>query len=50
MNKEEDNAYYNNRGLTKIELNDKEGACLDWAKALQLGHSDAIFSLEQHCE
>jgi len=43
-------AYYN-RGLNKLIINDndKEGACLDWSKAGELGYSEAYELIREYC-
>lgn len=41
-------AYYN-RGLSKMILNDKNGACLDWSKAGELGDPDAYDLIKKYC-
>lgn len=42
--------YYNARGLTKYNLNDKNGACDDFHKSLQLGNADAQSSIDFFCK
>ena len=42
-------AYYS-RGFTKLNLNDKEGACKDWVTAQQLGFANAINPLNKYCK
>ncbi len=41
--------YYANRGLAKNSLGDKNGACADWTKALQMGYAQAQNLLNQYC-
>ena len=38
-----------NRGKAKMMLLDKEGACSDWKKALELGDSKASELMKQNC-
>ncbi len=38
------------RGLTKYELNDKEGACSDWNRLKALGGLSSDIYLENYCE
>lgn len=40
---------YNHRGWYKFLIKDKEGACLDWKKALDLGSSDSIAEINTLC-
>ena len=40
---------YNNRGVAKLGLKDLDGACLDWSKAGELGHSGAYDLIKQYC-
>ncbi|MCZ7616475.1 MAG: hypothetical protein M5T52_23690 [Ignavibacteriaceae bacterium] len=42
-------AYYN-RGITKFELGDKNGARLDWNKAFDLGMKEAYNLIKRHCK
>lgn len=44
-----DAEFYYYRGLTKLHLNNKKGACLDWEKSDELGYDDAIEQLDSHC-
>lgn len=41
--------YYNNRGLSKIALGERESGCLDLSKAGELGAFDAYDSIKEHC-
>lgn len=41
-------AYYN-RGLAKVNLNDKEGGCLDLSRAGELGYQEAYEAIKQFC-
>lgn len=41
---------YFNRGVAKYYLNDLEGACNDWNKALELGFGQAYFYVLDYCE
>ncbi len=41
---------YFNRGVAKYYLNDLEGACKDWNKALELGFGQAYFYVLDYCE
>ena len=41
---------YNMRGFAKYFLNDKNGACLDWNKAGELGYSDAYTNIKNFCQ
>ena len=43
-------APYTNRGLLKLENNDKDGACLDWKRAFQLGSEYAQELIKEHCK
>jgi tetratricopeptide (TPR) repeat protein len=38
------------RGFCKSKLKDKEGACLDWKKAAELGSADAKVMIERKCK
>ncbi|MFW5805983.1 MAG: hypothetical protein ACOCVX_05580, partial [Bacteroidales bacterium] len=40
---------YINRGLSKISIGDKEGGCLDFSKAAELGFEPAFDKIEGHC-
>jgi len=40
---------YDNRGYAKYSLGDKDGACLDWSKAGELGYSDAYDAIKKYC-
>ena len=40
---------YNNNGDVKHELGDKEGACIDWKKALELGSKDTNEMIIKYC-
>jgi tetratricopeptide (TPR) repeat protein len=40
---------YNNRGLVKFNLGDKNGACLDWNKADELGYVEAYDLIIEYC-
>ena len=41
---------YSFRAWCKLQLGDKQGACLDWRKASELGYSDANYFLNQDCK
>ena len=41
--------YYNNRGITKEKLGDKEGACDDWSKGKSYNHSSATSNYRRKC-
>ena len=41
---------YNNRGSEKNDLQDKNGACLDWNKAGELGLSSAYTNIKENCK
>jgi len=41
---------YLNRGLAKAELGDKNNACLDFKKALELGNKKAEELISKHCK
>ncbi len=41
-------AYYY-RGFTKNLLGDKNGGCLDWSKAGELGYADAYDMIKKYC-
>lgn len=49
-----DNIYYKNsyslRGDLKLKLNDKNGACDDFHKALQLGYTEAQHDIDLNCK
>jgi TonB family protein len=38
------------RGVAKIALGDKNGACIDWAKADELGDDDARLKTNKYCK
>lgn len=40
---------YFNRGLAKIEVGDKTGACEDWRQALKLGVEEAKSAMDNYC-
>jgi hypothetical protein len=40
---------YLNKGLARYYLNDPEGACHDWNKAMEYGSVKAYEFLEKHC-
>ena len=42
-------AYYN-RGIAKYDLGDKNGSCLDWSKAGELGDETAYDLIKEHCQ
>lgn len=46
---EEEQMIYFNRGNSKYNLKDSEGACADWQKAYQLGAIDAKDKLDKYC-
>ncbi|MAE07752.1 MAG: hypothetical protein CL661_03205 [Bacteroidetes bacterium] len=41
---------YFNRGVAKYYLNDLDGACKDWNRALELGFGQAYFYVLDYCE
>ncbi len=41
-------AYYG-RGFAKYYSNDKNGACLDWSQAGELGYADAYSTIKEKC-
>ena len=41
---------FNNRGNAKAKLGDKEGACLDWRKAGELGVNGAYELIKKYCK
>ena len=49
LNPDYANAYYN-RGLAKYKLGDKDGSCLDWSKAGELGLSQAYDAIKEFCQ
>lgn len=49
-NNPNDKISYYNRGLTKYELGDYRGACLDWSKAGELGLFDAYDLINEYCK
>lgn len=42
-------SYYTNRGLNKVKLNDVNGACVDFEKAMELGGNLAVVLIRQYC-
>ena len=40
---------YFKRGRAKYSLNDKEGACMDWSRAGELGDADAYNWIKDYC-
>ena len=40
---------YSNRGIAKLNLKDKNGACLDWSKAGELGYEEAYDMIKKNC-
>ena len=40
---------YKSRGLVKLKLKDKNGACLDFSKAGELGLDDAYDAIREYC-
>jgi len=42
--------YYSGRGSLKLDLNDKNGACADFHKALELGNNNAQFEIDSFCK
>lgn len=40
---------YHLRALTKLQLGDKVGACLDWSKAGELGYYEAYDHIKKFC-
>ena len=48
LNPENDDAYYS-RGLLKLALGEKNGACLDLSKAGELGKAEAYPLISKHC-
>jgi tetratricopeptide (TPR) repeat protein len=43
-------AAYSSRGDAKNHLNDKDGACKDWSKAIELGDPDAGLFIKMYCK
>jgi len=41
---------YNNRGIAKYRLGDKDGSCLDWNKAGELGNEKAYDLFKEYCQ
>lgn len=39
-----------NRGSSKFQLDDKDGACLDWSKAGELGSAKAYQMIKKYCQ
>jgi tetratricopeptide (TPR) repeat protein len=37
------------RGEAKLKLNDKNGACLDWHNAVNLGYKEAMQTISKNC-
>jgi tetratricopeptide (TPR) repeat protein len=48
-NQPDDYSYYINRGLIKDLTGDKNGACLDWSKAGELGSERAYELIKDYC-
>jgi len=40
---------YTYRGLAKINLNYKDGGCLDFSKSGELGHEEAYDHIKEYC-
>ena len=40
---------YNNRGMAKIALGQKDSGCLDLSKAGELGYMDAYDAIKEYC-
>jgi Flp pilus assembly protein TadD len=40
---------YHNRGLLRLLLNDKDGACFDWRRAAELGKTDSREAVAKYC-
>jgi tetratricopeptide (TPR) repeat protein len=49
LNPDYADAYYN-RGIAKSDLGDKDGSCLDWSKAGELGLSQAYDAIKDLCQ
>mgnify|MGYP001418255557 CR=1 FL=1 len=47
--KPDDAMAYSNRGLAKNDLKDLSGACDDWRRAANLGHSNAAKWVKDQC-
>ena len=41
---------YNNRGLAKMKLDQKDSGCLDLKKARELGYEDAYEAIKKYCK
>jgi hypothetical protein len=41
---------YSARGCAKHDIVDKQGACLDWNKAGELGYKDAFDLIKENCK
>ncbi len=41
---------YTKKGLARLNLGNKKGACSDWEKAKRYGSYDAVRYLEKYCE
>ncbi len=37
-------------GVAKLDLGDKQGACLDWSKAGELGYEKAYDAIKEECK
>ena len=44
-----DSKAYSMRGIAKYKINDKNGACLDWSKAGELGEDNAYNIIRKFC-
>jgi len=40
---------YSNRGIAKFKSGDKNGGCMDWSKAGELGDYSAYDKIKEHC-
>ena len=41
--------YFSTRGLMKIDLKDKDSACMDFSRSGELGESNAYDYIKQYC-
>lgn len=41
---------YFRRGNARFKLDDIKGACMDWTKALEIGYTEALEKIEEHCQ
>jgi len=44
-----DKSAWKNRGISKKNIGDMQGACSDWKEAVSLGHNDAGKLARKYC-